>query len=347
MSYLLKRLALFLPTLLLIIGINFAIIQTAPSGPVEQKIAQIEQESQALSTQHFGVATYYQGGRGLSDEMVQELTVRYGFDKPVIERFWLMLSQYARLDLGNSFFKGQSVIELIKDKLPATMLLGALSLIVMYGMGVALGLYKAMAHDSWVDKVSTLILALCHALPVFVLALALLVVFAGSAYWQIFAMQGVVSDGFAGLTWWGKVKDLAYHMTLPVLSSSLGSVAGIAYLVKYQTLAQLNMPYVLCAKARGFGQYQILYGQIFKNVLLPVASQLPMAVAGLLFSGNFLVEIIFNIDGLGRLGYEAVMLRDYPVVFGLLFVFTVVSMVVQLIFDMLYQWLDPRIDLQA
>lgn len=345
MHYLAKRILLIIPTLFVILLINFAIVQIAPGGPLEQQLAKIQAEQQALSAQGFQLATInYQGASGLSPEMLAELNTRFGFDLPVVERFWLMLSQFARFDLGQSFFQGQAVLDLITQKLPITLLFGALSLIVMYGMGVWLGVHKARRHGSLTDTLTTLLLAVLHALPVFMLALLLLVLFAGNEFWRIFPMQGIMSANFYELSLFNKIKDLLWHLTLPVLASSVGSIAGIAYLTKFSILSQVQSPYVFAMQAQGISRSRLIYSQVLKNALLPVAANLPMAVIGVLFSGNFLIEVIFGIDGLGRLAFDAVMQRDYPLMFGILYVFTLLGMVVQLVFDLLYQWLDPRVD---
>lgn len=346
MGYILKRLMLMLPTLLLILLINFAIIQIAPGGPVEQQLAKIQAEQQQLATQGFLLAQYhYQGAQGLSSQMMTELNTRFGFDLPVDERFWLMLKNFARFELGQSFFQGQSVMNLIIQKLPITLGFGALCLVVSYGFGVMIGLYKAKVHGSAKDHLSMLVLSVLHALPVFMMAVLLLVLFAGT--WRIFPIQGVVSAQFAELSFWGKLTDLLWHLTLPVLASSVGSIAGIAYLTKFSVMNELGSSYVLAMRTRGLSKRRILYTQVFKNALLPIVSGLPLAVVGVLFSGNFLIEIVFGIDGIGRLAYDAVIQRDYPLMFGILYVFTLLGMAVQLAFDVMYVLIDPRVDFGA
>lgn len=343
LGYLLKRLLLIIPTLFVILLLNFVIVQLAPSGPIEQKIAQIEKEKHSLHAQGFGLAQQIRyRDTGLSDEMMAELRSRYGFDKPAHQRFWQMIVNYARFDLGQSFFKGQSVGSLLAEKLPNTLIFGAFSLLTMYGLGLFLGVLKALKHGSYLDKVSTLMLAILHALPSFALALILLMFFAGARFWQIFPMQGLTSDNFATLSWLGKLKDVLYHLMLPTLASALGSVAGITYLSKYNILQELSKTYVTALTSKGLDSFRI-HRQVVKNSLLPVLSEMPMALTGLLFVGNFLIEIIFNIDGLGRLAYEAVLFYDYPVMFGLLYVFSLMMMAFQLIFDVLYKIIDPRV----
>ncbi len=345
MSYILKRLALMVPTLFLILLINFAIIQIAPGGPVEQQLAKIQAEQQSLATQGFALAQHYQGSQGLSAQIMAELNTRFGFDLPADERFWLMVKNFAQFEFGQSFFQGQSVMDLIVQKLPISLAFGALSLLVAYGFGVMIGMYKGQVHGSAKDHLMMVILSVLHALPVFMMAVLLLVLFAG--VWQIFPIQGVVSPNFEQLSVWAKAADLLWHLTLPVLASSVGSIAGIAYLTKFSVMNELGSSYVLAMRARGLSKRRILYTQVFKNALLPIVSGLPLAVVGVLFSGNFLIEVIFGIDGLGRLAYDAVMQRDYPLMFGILYIFTLLGMAVQLIFDVLYVLIDPRVDFGA
>ncbi len=345
MSYILKRLALMVPTLFLILLINFAIIQIAPGGPVEQQLAKIQAEQQSLAAQGFILAQHYQGSQGLSAQMMAELNTRFGFDLPADERFWLMVKNFAQFEFGQSFFQGQSVMDLIVQKLPISLAFGVLSLLVAYGFGVMIGMYKAQVHGSAKDHLMMVILSVLHALPVFMMAVLLLVLFAG--VWQIFPIQGVVSPNFEQLSVWAKAADLLWHLTLPVLASSVGSIAGIAYLTKFSVMNELGSSYVLAMRARGLSKRRILYTQVFKNALLPIVSGLPLAVVGVLFSGNFLIEVIFGIDGLGRLAYDAVVQRDYPLMFGILYIFTLLGMAVQLIFDVLYVLIDPRVDFGA
>lgn len=337
--YVLKRLGLMIPTLFLILGLNFMLVHLAPTSPMHTELVKIHEQSVALSKST--KMPSYQGADGLSDEMMTELSVRFGFDKPVHERFGMMVKNYASFDLGQSFFKGQSVATLIKDKLPITMIFGGLCLLVMYGVGVGVGVAKAMSNGRAFDKVSTLVLALLYAVPSFVVGVALLVLFAGGRFWQIFPMQ--VGFDVADLPTFQKITTALYELFLPVMASSLAGVAGIAYLTKFSLLYEQNQPYVKLALSQGFGKYQILKNELFKNAMLPVVSEMPMVVVSMLFFGNFIMEVIFGIDGLGRLGYEAMMSRDYPVMFGLLYVFTLIGMVAQLIFDMGYRRLDARI----
>ncbi len=345
MNYLIKRLLLIPPTIFVILCINFAIVQIAPTGPIENQIAKIVDDEKALIRQGVGMshAIYYQGRDGLSDEMMNELTVRFGFDKPLHERFYLMIKNYVHFEFGESFFKGQSVVTLIKDKLPISLLFGGLNLMVMYGFGVLFGVLKVRYHGSMFDKLSAVVLSLWSALPVFVVALLLMILFAGARFWQIFPMQ-VTLEGLHELTFFGQVKHVLHEFSLPIIASSLGGIASIAYLTKFSLSRELSAPYVQNARAMGFSERQIITNHALKNALIPMMSDMPMVVVGVLFAGNFVIETIFGIDGIGRLGYEAMMSRDYPVMFGVLYLFSLVMVVVSLIFDVAYHLIDGRVD---
>lgn len=347
--YIIKRLLLMIPTLLLILLANFVIVQAAPGGPVEQKIAQIEQGdfSKGFASTGAQGQGYYQGSRGLSEEMVNAIKTQYGFDKPAPERFWLMLKSYLRFDFGESFFKGKAVTELIIDKLPVSISLGLWSTLLIYLIAIPLGIYKALHNGSSFDKGSALLLAVGHAIPVFVFGVILLVLFAGGSCWQIFPLQGLVSENFDQLTLLGKIKDYFWHLALPLLASSVGGFAALTYLTKYSFLEELSKHYVLTARAKGLGWRKVLYGHVFRNAMLIVIAGLPAAMIGMLFTSNFLIEIIFKLDGLGLLGFEAIQQRDYPVIFGSLFIFTLVGLIVQLISDISYHLIDPRIDFEG
>lgn len=350
-NYILKRLLLIIPTLFLILLTNFALIQSAPGGPVEQKIAQIEEERKHGGAGVEGMVvntnTPYQGSRGLSPDMVEAIKKQYGFDKSAPERFWLMLKSYAQLDFGKSFFKGKPVSELILDKMPVSISLGLWSTLLIYLIAIPLGIAKARRHNSLMDKLTALLLAVSYAVPVFVLAVVLLVLFAGGSYWQIFPLQNLVSENFDKLSTFGKIKDYFWHLALPLTASTIGGFAGLAYLTKFSFMEELNKQYVLTARSKGLGEKKVLYGHVFRNAMMIIIAGLPSAIIGIFFTGNFLVEVIFNLDGLGRLGFEAIQQRDYPVIFGTLFIFTLMGLVLQLISDITYHWIDPRIDFDS
>lgn len=356
LRYIVKRLLLIIPTLLLILLTNFVIVQAAPGGPVEQAVAEIEMANKhtgadgAMATSQTANQAgegQYQGSRGLSPDMVAQIKAQYGFDKPAPERFWLMLKGYMQLDFGESFFKGKPVTQLIVDKLPVSISLGLWSTLLIYGIAIPLGVYKAVQHGSTFDKTTTMLLAVGHAIPVFVFGVILLVLFAGGSYWQWFPLQGLTSENFAELSIFGKIKDYFWHLALPLTAATIGGFAGLTYLTKFSFLEELGKQYVLTARAKGLKNSQVLYGHVFRNAMLIIIAGVPAAVVGIFFASNFLIEIIFNLDGLGLLGFEAIQQRDYPVIFGTLFMFTLLGLVLQLISDISYHLIDPRIDFEA
>lgn len=342
--YVLKRILLIFPTLFLILLTNFVIIQSAPGGPVEQKISQIQAEQTHAKTQTTIVGQGYEGARGLSPDMIDAIKAQYGFDKSAPERFWIMLKNYATLDFGESFFKGKKVTELIVEKLPVSISLGLWSTLLIYMIAIPLGIYKAIHHNTMFDKTSAFLLAVSYAVPVFVLAIVLLVLFAGGSYWQIFPLQGLVSESFEQLSVWGKIKDYFWHLALPLTASTIGGFAGLCYLTKFSFMEEIHKQYVMMARSKGLSERQVLYGHVFRNAMLIIIAGVPSAIVGIFFASNFLIEIIFNLDGLGRLGFEATVQRDYPVIFGTLFIFTLIGLVLQLISDISYRLIDPRID---
>ena len=349
-TYILKRLLLIIPTLFLILLINFAIVQIAPGGPVEQAIQQAE-NMQGMGIQGgaetVSVDSNYQGARGLSPEMVEEIKRQYGFDKPAHERFWLMLKGYLTFDFGTSFFKDKPVTQLLYEKLPVTISLGLWSTLLIYLVSIPLGIKKAKQHGMVFDKSTSLLLAVGYAIPTFAFGVLLLVFFAGGSYWQWFPLQGLVSENFAQLGFFDKIKDYFWHMALPLLTMVLGGFAGLTYLTKYSFMEELNRQYVLAARAKGLSENRVLYGHVFRNAMLIVIAGLPEALIGIFFVGNLFIEIIFNLDGIGLLGFEAITQRDYPVIFGTLFLFTVLGLVLRLVSDVMYQVIDPRIDFET
>ena len=351
LHYILKRIVLMIPTLFLILLINFCIVQIAPGGPVEQSIQRIQQmqgvgvASNAQSSLSY--LSQYRGAQGLSPEMLAQIKAQYGFDRPAHERFWLMLKGYLSLDFGTSFFKDKPVTQLLYEKLPVTLSLGLWSSLLIYLIAIPLGIQKAKNKGMVFDKATSLLLAVSYAIPSFVFAIVLIVLFAGGSYWQWFPLQGLLSENFAELSLWGKLKDYVWHLTLPLMSLVLGGVAALTYLTKYSFIDELKKPYVLTAKSKGLNDQHVLYGHVFRNAILIVVAALPEALVGIFLVGNLFIEIIFNLDGIGLLGFEAITQRDYPVIFGTLFIFTLFGMLLRLIGDLLYQWLDPRIDFEA
>lgn len=353
-TYILKRLLLIIPTLFFILLINFVVIQIAPGGPVEQAIQQAENFQGAGriagGTEVASVsanASQYQGARGLSDEMVEKIKAQYGFDKPAPERFWLMLKGYLSFDFGTSFFKDEPVTQLLWEKMPVTISLGLWSTLLIYLVSIPLGIKKAKQHGMLFDKSTSLLLAVGYAVPSFVFAVLLIVFFAGGSYFQWFPLQGLVSDDFQSLTVFGKIKDYFWHMTLPLISIVLGGFAGLTYLTKFSFMEELSKQYVLAARAKGLTENRVLYKHVFRNAMLIVIAGLPEALIGIFFVGNLFIEIIFNLDGLGLLGFEAIQQRDYPVIFGTLFLFTLLGLVLRLVSDVLYQIIDPRINFDS
>lgn len=349
--YILKRLVLMIPTLFLIVLINFVVVQTAPGGPVEQAIQQAEtlyglnQGIGAGHETHSDVARY-QGGSGLSPEILAEIKHQYGFDQPLWQRFVLMLKGYVQFDFGRSFFKDKPVTILMLERLPVTISLGLWSTVLIYLVAIPLGIQKARRHGTGFDHTTALLLAVGYAVPGFVFGLILLIFLAGGSYLNWFPLQGLVSENFADLTPWGKVKDYLWHITLPTLTIVLGGFAGLTYLTKYSFMEELAKPYVLAAQSSGLNDRRVLYGHVFRNAMLIVIAGLPEAIVGIFFVGHLFVEILFNIEGLGLLGFEAITQRDYPVIFGTLFIFTLIGLVLRLFSDVLYHWIDPRIDFE-
>ncbi|MFW1857185.1 microcin C ABC transporter permease YejB [Acinetobacter defluvii] len=353
-TYILKRLLLIIPTLFFILLINFVVVQLAPGGPVEQAIQQAE-SFQGMGNATMGAevasssnqASQYQGARGLSDEMVEKIKAQYGFDKSAPERFWMMLKGYLHFDFGTSFFKDKPVTQLLWEKMPVTVSLGLWSTLLIYLVSIPLGIKKAKQHGMIFDKSTSLLLAVGYAVPSFVFAVLLIVFFAGGSYFQWFPLQGLVSDDFHSLSLVGKIKDYFWHMTLPLIAIVLGGFAGLTYLTKYSFMEELNKQYVIAARAKGLNENRVLYGHVFRNAMLIVIAGLPEALVGIFFVGNLFIEIIFNLDGLGLLGFEAITQRDYPVIFGTLFLFTLLGLVLRLISDVLYQVIDPRINFES
>lgn len=349
-GYSLRRLLLVVPTLLAILLVNFVIVQAAPGGPVEQAIARL---------QGIGVGAAVGGGhvetiggesratRGLDPKLVADIERQYGFDKPAGERLWLMLKSYAQLDFGQSFFRGASVTELIWQKLPVTLSLGLWATLITYLVSIPLGIRKAVHNGSAFDVWSSVAIIIGYAMPGFLFALLLIIVFAGGSALDWFPVRGLVSDNFAELSPWGKVADYFWHLVLPVTALVIGGFATLTILTKNSFLNEISRLYVVTARAKGLSQRQVLYGHVFRNAMLLVVAGLPQALVTVFFGGSLLIEVIFSLDGLGRLSYEAAVSRDYPVVFGSLFIFTLFGLLIKLLGDLCYMLVDPRIDFTA
>ncbi|WP_311969271.1 microcin C ABC transporter permease YejB [Pseudomonas baltica] len=353
-AYILRRLLLIIPTLLGIIIINFVIIQAAPGGPVEQAIARIEGFKGATSRigggaseAASGSASSYRGAQGLDPELVKEIEHMYGFDKSAPERLWIMIKNYAHFDFGNSFFRDAKVIDLIAEKLPVSISLGLWSTLIMYLVSIPLGIAKATRHGSAFDVWSSSAIIVGYAIPAFLFAILLIVVFAGGSYWDWFPLRGLTSDNFAQLSWAGKIGDYFWHLALPITALVIGNFATMTLLTKNSFLDEIGKQYVITAKAKGLSNRRVLYGHLFRNAMLLVIAGFPSAFISIFFTGSLLVEVIFSLDGLGLMSFESAMNRDYPVVFGSLFIFTLIGLLVKLIGDLTYSLVDPRIDFDS
>ncbi|MFJ2483039.1 microcin C ABC transporter permease YejB [Pseudomonas sp. NPDC087598] len=349
-GYSLRRLLLIVPTLLAILLVNFVIVQAAPGGPVEQAIARLQGigVGAAVGSSHVeSVGGESRATRGLDPQLVADIERQYGFDKPASERLWLMLRNYAQLDFGQSFFRGASVTELIWQKLPVTLSLGLWATLITYLVSIPLGIRKAVHNGSAFDVWSSAAIIIGYAMPGFLFALLLIVVFAGGTALDWFPVRGLVSDNFAELSLWGKIADYFWHLVLPVTALVIGGFATLTILTKNSFLNEISRLYVVTARAKGLSERQVLYGHVFRNAMLLVVAGLPQALVSVFFGGSLLIEVIFSLDGLGRLSYEAAVSRDYPVVFGSLFIFTLFGLLIKLLGDLCYTLVDPRIDFTA
>lgn len=341
-----------IPTLFGILLINFAIVQFAPGGPVDQVVAQIQGTSDQATARFSGVAadevaSESRGGRGLDPEFLAELEAQFGFDRPAHERFVKMLGDYLRFDFGESFYRDRTVIELIIEKLPVSVSLGLWTLFFTYLISIPLGIHKAVRDGSGFDVWTSAVVIVGYAIPGFLFAILLIVLFAGGSYLDWFPLRGLVSEDWAELSWPARIVDYFWHLTLPVLAMVIGGFAGLTMLTKNSFLEEINKQYVMTARAKGVSERRVLYGHVFRNAMLIVIAGFPAAFVGVLFTGALLIEVIFSLDGLGLLGFEAVVNRDYPVVFGSLFIFTLIGLFLNLLGDLMYVLVDPRIDFET
>lgn len=348
--YTLRRLLLMIPTLIGVLLVNFIIVQAAPGGPIDQMLARFESADALSSTRldtgggEVEVSDDSRGARGIDPRYIERLEQQFGFDKPAHERFIGMLADYATFDFGTSFFRNRPVIDLMIERLPVSISLGLWATLLVYGISIPLGIRKALRHGSRFDVYSSGIVIVGYAIPGFLFAILLVVLFASGAYVDWFPLRGLTSPDFADLSAWGKVKDYAWHMTLPVLAAAIGSFATLTMLTKNSFLDEIHKQYVLTARAKGADDRRVLYGHVFRNAMLIIIAGLPAALVGIFFTGALLIEVIFSLDGLGLLGFEAVMQRDYPVIFGTLYLYTLVGLLLKLVSDLTYVWVDPRID---
>lgn len=322
--------------------LNFFIIQAAPGGPVEQMIARLE----GVGGQGEVQPTSVYKNQGLDEEMIAKINALYGFDKPLLERYFLMMKNYLCFEFGSSFYKNTAVIDLLLEKLPVSISLGLWSTLLIYLISIPLGIQKALKEGSTFDGITSTLIIIGNAIPTFLFALILIILFAGGTYFNLFPLRGITGDDFANLSLFGKIKDYFWHITLPVISLSIGGFATLTLLSKNSFLEEIHKQYVQLAFAKGLNESQVLYRHIFRNAMLIIIASIPSALLGILLSGSLLIEIIFSLDGLGLLGYESIITRDYPVIFGSLYLFTLFGLIVGLISDLLYTFIDPRINFQ-
>lgn len=362
--YIVRRLLLMIPTLLGIMLINFMVMQFAPGGPVQQIVAEMRgnatdatsafsgQQGDFQSTGNDessgGAATSkYRGAQGLDPEIIKDIEKQFGFDKPVHVRFLKMVKDYLRFDFGDSFFRDQSVTQLVLDKMPVSISLGLWTTLLVYVISIPLGIKKAVSDGSRFDVWSSGAIVIGYAIPGFLFAILLIIMFAGGRYLDWFPLRGLTSSGFDQMTWPEKIIDYFWHIALPVISMVIGGFASLTMLTKNSFIDQINMQYVQTARAKGLGERQVLYGHVFRNAMLIVIAGFPSAFIGILFTGSILIEVIFSLDGLGLLGWEAAINRDYPVVFATLYFFTLLGLILQLVGDVMYHVIDPRIDFES
>jgi microcin C transport system permease protein len=358
LRYIGKRLLLMVPTLLGILLITFAIIQFVPGGPVEQMVQMLKGDHGALggasatlpgaaSAEVGQTSNIYRGNRGVDAAKLEEIKALYGFDKPVHERFMHMLSGLLTFDLGKSFFHNRSVWELMKDKLPVSISLGIWTFLLTYLISIPLGIAKAVRHGSRFDLWTSTAILVGYAIPGFVLGVALLVLFGGGSFLQLFPLRGLTSDDWESLSLMGKVLDYFWHLTLPIICMTLGSFAVTTMLTKNTMLEEIRKQYVLTARAKGLSEQTVLWRHVFRNALIPIVTGFPAAFVGAFFTGSLLIETLFSLDGLGLLSYESVMKRDYPVVMGTLYFFSLIGLFAKLLNDLMYIWVDPRVQFEA
>ncbi len=354
-SYIARRLALMLPTLFGILLVNFVLTQFLPGGPIEQIIAQLEDQTSATDRitgggsevgASGGGASEYRGAQGLPPEFIADLERQFGFDKPPIERFLLMIRNYLMFDFGDSYFRSISVVDLVLEKMPVSITLGLWSTLLAYAISIPLGIRKAIRDGSRFDTATSGVIIVAYAIPSFLFAIMLLVLFAGGSYWRIFPLRGLTSDDWATLSLGGKVLDYLWHIALPVTAMALGAFATSTLLTKNSFLDEIRKQYVLTARMKGLSERQVLYGHVFRNAMLIVIAGFPAAFISAFFTGSLLIENIFSLDGLGLLGFRSIVARDYPVVFANLYIFSLIGLFVSLVSDLVYTWIDPRIDFE-
>jgi len=363
-AYIVRRLLLIIPTMWAIITINFFIIQIAPGGPVEQMIANMSGMSSALmeriagtnqkevgqadmaKSSGSGESSKYRGAKGLTPETIKEIEKRFGFDKPMYVRYFKMLKDYLMFDFGESLFRGRTVIGLIVERMPVSISLGVWSTLIVYLVCIPLGIKKAVTHGSRFDVWTSTLIILGNAIPVFLFAILLIILFAGGNYFNWFPLRGLISINFDQLSWWQKILDYFWHLTLPITAMVIGGFATLTLLSKNSFLDEIGKQYVVTARAKGVTEKKILYGHVFRNAMIIIIAGFPAAFIGMFFTGSMLVEVIFSLEGLGLLGFEAVVQRDYPIMFSTLYIFTLMGLIMGIITDITYTIVDPRIDFE-
>ncbi len=346
-AYIIKRILLMIPTLFGVMVITFTVTQFVPGGPVERLIAEMEGLGTGGGEVGGGGSSMYRAASGLNVERIEKLEELYGFDKPPVERFFAMMKRYLVFDFGSSYYYQRTVADLVISKLPVSMSLGLWSFVIVYGVCIPLGIKKAVRHGSKFDIFSSTVILIGYAIPGFVLGIALLVLFGGGSFWNIFPLRGLVSDNWSELSFMAKILDYLWHMVLPVISSAVGSLAVMTMLTKNSFLEEIGKQYVLTARAKGLHEKKVLYKHVFRNAIIPIITGFPGYFLAAFFTGSLLIETIFSLDGMGLLAYEAVLNRDYPIVLGTLYFFTILGLVARLLSDMSYVLVDPRIGFES
>jgi len=346
-AYILKRLLLMIPTLFGVMLITFVVTQFVPGGPVESLIHELQKSGRSGEASSGTEGLLYRGASGIDAERLRELRALYGFDKPATERFIVMMKNYLSFDLGVSHYQHKSVLELVISKLPVSISIGVWTFFIVYLTCIPLGIAKAVRDGSTFDVATSTLILVGYAIPGFVLGITLLVLFGGGSFWDVFPLRGLTSDNWAELSWHGKVTDYLWHMVLPIIASVVGSFAVMTMLTKNSFLEEIRKQYVLTARAKGLTQNTVLYRHVFRNAVIPLVTGFPGAFIGAFFTGSLLIETIFSLDGLGLLSYESVVKRDYPVVLGTLYLFTLLGLVAKLLSDLAYVLIDPRIQFES
>ena len=364
-AYILRRLLLMIPTIFGIMAVSFLVVQFAPGGPVEEVISRMSGNNNSPAATATGTSgtdqagptvandtnpnstSAYRGARGLTPEFIAALNKQFGFDKPPLQRFGMMLWNYLRFDFGQSYFRDISVLDLVKEKMPVSITLGLWMTLLSYGISIPLGIAKAVRDGTRFDVWTSSVIIVGYAVPGFLVAILLIVLFAGGSFWSIFPIRGLVSDNWATLPWPRQILDYLWHIILPVVAMGLGAFATTTFLTKNSFLDEIRKQYVVTARAKGLSERRILYGHVFRNAMLILIATFPGAFIGAFFGGSLLIETIFSLDGLGLLGFNSVLTRDYPVVFATLYIFSLMGLVIGLISDLTYTWVDPRIDFES